>query len=72
MRSKTSIQMTFYNELIQQPQMVPLNHIRVAEHQLFESPVEDKSSVKRVVLFSDNPLEDQAFASQQKLELKIW
>ena len=56
--SKTSIQMVDYLDFIEQQKSVPLNHTQLSNFSLFEAPLVDKEDLKRVVLFSDNPLEE--------------
>jgi hypothetical protein len=71
MISKNSIQINNYNDFIFSDDLVSLNHINVAQFNLFETPLKDKDYTKRVVLFSDNPLEEQIYKSQM-LMMKIW
>jgi len=48
--------MMSYMNLIKEEQALPLNHTELGQFKLFETPLWDKDQIKRVVLFSDNPL----------------
>lgn len=54
--------MVNYLDFIEEQQSVPLNHTLVTKSHLFDTPLKDKEELKRVILFSDNPLEEQVYS----------
>jgi hypothetical protein len=51
-------------------ELVQLNYLQISNYNLFETPLRDKDQLKRVILFSDNPLEEQIY-KMQYLKMKI-
>ena len=56
--SKNTIQMADYQSIRKKDSLLPLNQLNTSRFNLFETPLNDKDHVKRVVLFSDNPLDE--------------
>jgi len=52
--------MTNFQQLLNEQQAVPLNHTPLSEFELFEAPLKDKDQLKRVILFSDVPTDEQS------------
>lgn len=69
--SKTSLQLANYNDIVFSNRIRQLNYIEINKPALFETPLLDKDQIKRIVLFSDTPLEEPIYKSQH-LNLKIW
>ena len=63
MLSKNSLQILTYNEFMLSKELVPLNFLPVSHYHLFETPLKDKDQLKRVVLFSDNPSDEQIYSA---------
>ena len=58
MLSKTSIQMMKYQEILDSQEAVPLIHTELSNVELYPAPLQDKSQLKRIILFSDNQLDE--------------
>jgi hypothetical protein len=50
--------MADYQSIRKKDSLLPLNQLNTSRFNLFETPLNDKDHVKRVVLFSDNPLDE--------------
>jgi hypothetical protein len=55
--SKAVTQIKNYQEVVDSYDKLTLNHIEVSKFYLYEAPLYEKDDMKRVVLFSDNPLD---------------
>eukprot|EP00347_Sterkiella_histriomuscorum_P015009 403358661 len=70
MISKNSIQYINYHDFLAQNDVLNLNYLPVAKPNLFETPLMDKNQLKRVILFSESPVEDLLYENQS-LKIKI-
>ena len=64
MISKVSIQQADYAEITGKFGALELNPLPISHFNLFETPLSDKDHVKRVILFSDSPIDDQTYNNQ--------
>ena len=64
MISKLSIQQADYAEITGKLGVLELNPLPISHFNLFETPLSDKDQVKRVILFSDSPIDDQTYNNQ--------
>jgi len=58
MMSKTSIQMIRHQAVLESQQAVPLMHTELSDTEIYQAPLQDKSQLKRIILFSDTANDD--------------
>lgn len=59
-----------FAELANNAKIPTLNNQNISKFTLYDTPLQDKENSKRIVLFSDNPLEEEIYLKQY-IELKI-
>lgn len=68
--SKTSIQMVQFQDQLDSQEAVPLIHTELSNVELYSAPLKDQSQLKRIVLFSDNPQDENELYQIHKEQRK--
>ena len=58
--SKNTIQLAHHYDQLREEDLLNLNHLNVSRFDIFDSPIKETEQIKRLVLFSDNPLDIQS------------